>query len=233
MRNLRMLSPLLRRLMPGLEVKPVLAELRERIVEECDYELEAANHRRVARFWRGHPFVAVPAVDTALSRRRVLVTEWVDGIGFDEVAGSRTRSATATRRSSTASSTAPPASSTWRSATRTRATTCSATTAGSRSSTSACCATCRAATWTARRVILAAIRDGDEPALLEAMRELGYLPGMPATGTASLLLDYMRAVSLVAARRRAAAACARGPLARQRVAARRPQRASSAQQMRR
>ena len=55
MRNLRLLTPLLRQLMPGLEVGDVLAELRERIVEECDYELEAANHRRVARFWRGHP----------------------------------------------------------------------------------------------------------------------------------------------------------------------------------
>src|SRR3954452_15431472 len=46
MRNLRMLSPLMRRMMPGLEVADVMNELRERIVEECDYELEAATHRR-------------------------------------------------------------------------------------------------------------------------------------------------------------------------------------------
>ena len=85
MRNLRLLSPLLRQLMPGLDVKPLLAELRERVVEECDYELEAANHGRLARHWQGHPFVHVPAVDTELSRRRVLVSEWVDGIGFDEL----------------------------------------------------------------------------------------------------------------------------------------------------
>ena len=85
MRNLRLLSPLLRQLMPGLDVGDVLAELRERTIEECDYELEAGNHRRVARFWRDHPFVRVPAVDTELSHRRVLVTEWVDGIGFEEV----------------------------------------------------------------------------------------------------------------------------------------------------
>ncbi len=85
MRNLRLLTPLLRQLMPGLEVGDVLTELRERTIEECDYELEAANHRRVARFWRNHPAVFVPAVDTELSHRRVLVTEWVDGIGFDAV----------------------------------------------------------------------------------------------------------------------------------------------------
>ncbi|MGH2924719.1 MAG: ABC1 kinase family protein, partial [Solirubrobacterales bacterium] len=86
MRNLRMLAPVLRRLMPGLDVKPLLAELGERIAAECDYELEASSHRRLARHWRDHPFIAVPAVDTQLSRRRVLVSEWVDGIGFDQVA---------------------------------------------------------------------------------------------------------------------------------------------------
>ena len=35
-----------------------------------------------ARVFRGHPHVFVPAVDTALSSRRVLVTEFVDGSGF-------------------------------------------------------------------------------------------------------------------------------------------------------
>ena len=72
--------------MPALDVKEVLAELAQRVIEECDYELEAASHRRIARFWRDHPFVHVPAVDTALSRRRVLVTEWVDGIDFERIA---------------------------------------------------------------------------------------------------------------------------------------------------
>jgi predicted unusual protein kinase regulating ubiquinone biosynthesis (AarF/ABC1/UbiB family) len=85
MRNVRMLAPLLRRLMPGLDVKPVLAELSERISAECDYELEASSHRVLARFWRGHPFITVPRVDTGLSRRRVLVSEWVDGIDFAAV----------------------------------------------------------------------------------------------------------------------------------------------------
>jgi predicted unusual protein kinase regulating ubiquinone biosynthesis (AarF/ABC1/UbiB family) len=85
MRNVRMLAPLLRRLLPGLDVKPVLAELSERISAECDYELEATSHRLLARFWRGHPFIKVPAVDTSLSRRRVLVSEWVEGIDFAAV----------------------------------------------------------------------------------------------------------------------------------------------------
>ena len=61
LRNLQLLLPLVKRLAPGLDVKALAAELRERIGEELDYEIEAQNHRAVARAWRGHPFVHVPA----------------------------------------------------------------------------------------------------------------------------------------------------------------------------
>jgi predicted unusual protein kinase regulating ubiquinone biosynthesis (AarF/ABC1/UbiB family) len=85
LRNLQVLLPLVKRLAPGLDVRALLAELRERIGEELDYEVEAQNHRAVARAWRGHPFVHVPAVDTALSSRRVLVTELLTGRRFEAV----------------------------------------------------------------------------------------------------------------------------------------------------
>jgi predicted unusual protein kinase regulating ubiquinone biosynthesis (AarF/ABC1/UbiB family) len=70
---------------PGLDPKLVAGELRERVLEELDFELEAQQQRTFARAYRDHPFVFVPQVVTALSRRRVLVTEWVSGRGFDEV----------------------------------------------------------------------------------------------------------------------------------------------------
>ena len=54
-------------------------------MEELDYEYEAQNQRTFSRAYRGHPFIYVPDVITRLSRRRVLVTELVDGIGFEEV----------------------------------------------------------------------------------------------------------------------------------------------------
>jgi len=85
LRNMNMLFPLVRRLAPGLDVKALGGELRERIAEELDYELEAQHQRRVARVFRDHPHVRVPAVDTALSTRRVLVSEFVEGAGFAEV----------------------------------------------------------------------------------------------------------------------------------------------------
>src|SRR3954469_17280261 len=85
LRNLGLLMPLVRRLAPRLDAKPLLAELRERVGEELDYELEAQHQRAVARAFRDHPFIRVPAVDTALSSRRVLVSELVRGRGFEDV----------------------------------------------------------------------------------------------------------------------------------------------------
>ncbi|MBI5103974.1 MAG: AarF/ABC1/UbiB kinase family protein [Solirubrobacterales bacterium] len=85
LRNIGILLPLVKRLAPGLDVKAIAAELRERIGEELDYEMEAQNQRRVARHFRGHPFIRVPAVLTDLSSRRVLVTEWIHGQTFEEV----------------------------------------------------------------------------------------------------------------------------------------------------
>jgi predicted unusual protein kinase regulating ubiquinone biosynthesis (AarF/ABC1/UbiB family) len=85
LRNLGLLLPLVKRLAPGLDVRALAAELRERVAEELDYEIEAQNHRTMERAWRGHPFAHVPAVHTSLSSRRVLVTELLEGARFEEV----------------------------------------------------------------------------------------------------------------------------------------------------
>ncbi|MFY9487201.1 MAG: AarF/ABC1/UbiB kinase family protein [Solirubrobacterales bacterium] len=74
-----------RMIAPGLDAKAVAKELKARVLEELDYELEASNQRRFARAYRGHPFIHVPDVVGELSRERVMVSEWVDGVGFDEV----------------------------------------------------------------------------------------------------------------------------------------------------
>ena len=76
---------LARAVVPGIDPQEIAGELRERVLEELDYELEASNQRVFARAYRGHPFIHVPAVVGELSRRRVFVSEWVDGIPFAEV----------------------------------------------------------------------------------------------------------------------------------------------------
>ncbi len=85
LRNAMLLLPLVKRLAPGLDAKALAVEMRERIGDELDYELEAQNQRRIERLMRGHPFVRVPRVHTDLSTRRVLVSEYVEGDRFEVV----------------------------------------------------------------------------------------------------------------------------------------------------
>jgi predicted unusual protein kinase regulating ubiquinone biosynthesis (AarF/ABC1/UbiB family) len=85
LQNLEMIMRLLRRMTPGLDVKAIAEEIRERIAEELDYELEASNQRALARIFQGHPFIYVPDVVSSLSRERVLVSEFVKGVGFEEL----------------------------------------------------------------------------------------------------------------------------------------------------
>ena len=85
LQNLGMILRLARRIAPGLDPKAIGDEIRLRIEEELDYELEAQNQRSLARIYKGHPFIVVPQVVSELSREKVLVSEFVEGIGFEEV----------------------------------------------------------------------------------------------------------------------------------------------------
>lgn len=85
LRNAGTIVRLARALAPGLDAKEIAKELRERVMEELDYEYEAQNQRTFSRAYRDHPFIYVPEVITRLSRRRVLVTELVEGVGFERV----------------------------------------------------------------------------------------------------------------------------------------------------
>jgi predicted unusual protein kinase regulating ubiquinone biosynthesis (AarF/ABC1/UbiB family) len=85
LRNMGTIVRLGKAIAPGLDAKAIAQEIRERMMEELDYEYEAQNQRSFARAYRDHPFIFVPEVITRLSRRRVLVTELVDGIGFEQI----------------------------------------------------------------------------------------------------------------------------------------------------
>jgi predicted unusual protein kinase regulating ubiquinone biosynthesis (AarF/ABC1/UbiB family) len=85
MQNLGMILRLMKSVAPGLDPKAIGDEIRARIDEELDYELEASNQRALARIYRDHPFIVVPEVVTALSHERVVVSEFVSGRGFEEL----------------------------------------------------------------------------------------------------------------------------------------------------
>ncbi|MFF3242675.1 ABC1 kinase family protein [Streptomyces sp. NPDC002870] len=75
----RLLGPLI----PGMDIKPLIAELRDRVSEELDYELEGQAQREHAAEFAGDPDVLVP--DVVHQCDQVLVTEWIDGIPLAEV----------------------------------------------------------------------------------------------------------------------------------------------------
>ena len=85
MQNLGIILRLMKMVAPGLDPKAMGDEIRSRIDEELDYELEAQNQRTVARLYRNHPFIVVPEVVTSLSHEKVIVSEFVQGRGFEEL----------------------------------------------------------------------------------------------------------------------------------------------------
>lgn len=82
------LASLFRVIQPGLDVKPLVTELKARIVEELDYELEAATQTEFAQGYADDEMIYVPSV--VASSPRVLVTEWVDGTPLSAVIASGT-----------------------------------------------------------------------------------------------------------------------------------------------
>ncbi|MGI8684425.1 MAG: ABC1 kinase family protein [Acidimicrobiales bacterium] len=68
----------------NLEVKALVDELRARMADELDYRYEAACQTEFADRYADHPFIHVPRVVPERSSRRVLTSEWVDGMRWDE-----------------------------------------------------------------------------------------------------------------------------------------------------
>ena len=142
--NVALLRRMLRITAPSQDVDALLAELRERVLEELDYRREAANQRLFAAYYDGHPTISVPQIIGELSTRRVVTSELADGARFAELAELVAGRARPGRRDDLPVRVPQPVRGCTRStATRIRATTCSTAAAGSPSSTSAWSSTSR------------------------------------------------------------------------------------------
>ena len=83
LRQLSRMSRLMQPLVPGQDVKALVAELRERMEEELDYRDEAANQRAFAAVFADDARVTVPRV--VASAPRAMVSEWVTGRKLSDV----------------------------------------------------------------------------------------------------------------------------------------------------
>ena len=74
---------------PGLDIKPIMAELKARVAEELDYGLEAKSQAAFAKAFAGDEHFAVPAV--VASGERVIVSEWLEGRPLSRLISSGTQ----------------------------------------------------------------------------------------------------------------------------------------------
>ena len=88
LRQLSRLGAMFKAIQPGLDIKPLLVELRERISEELDYELEAKTQKAFASAYAGDDEILVPKV--LAKSPRVLVTEWIEGTPLSKIIASGT-----------------------------------------------------------------------------------------------------------------------------------------------
>ncbi|MFZ4496912.1 MAG: ABC1 kinase family protein [Candidatus Nanopelagicales bacterium] len=68
---------------PGLDIKPLLDELRDRAVDELDYLHESQNQRAFAIAFEGDSEFVIPHVLVAAPH--VLVSEWIDGTALSSI----------------------------------------------------------------------------------------------------------------------------------------------------
>ncbi|QYN26161.1 AarF/ABC1/UbiB kinase family protein [Amycolatopsis sp. DSM 110486] len=83
LRQLQRFSRLFQAFVPGTDVKPLMAELADRMDEELDYLNEADNQRAFVKAFEGDPAFLIPRV--VASAPKVVVTEWATGTPLAKV----------------------------------------------------------------------------------------------------------------------------------------------------
>ena len=89
LKQLSRLARLFSTLTPGLDIKPLLAELEKRVAEELDYRLEAESQTTFAEAYEGDEEITVPLVVDG--SERILVTEWMEGVPLSQIIASGTQ----------------------------------------------------------------------------------------------------------------------------------------------
>jgi predicted unusual protein kinase regulating ubiquinone biosynthesis (AarF/ABC1/UbiB family) len=83
--NVETFAPMARLISPNLQVRPLMEEMRHRLVDELDYQKEAQHQQGFHDRYDGHPFIRVPPVLHDWCRPRVLTTGFVHGRSFEQM----------------------------------------------------------------------------------------------------------------------------------------------------
>ncbi|HVL98541.1 MAG TPA: AarF/ABC1/UbiB kinase family protein [Egibacteraceae bacterium] len=80
--NAEAFAPMAKMISPNLQIRPLMVEMRDRLIDELDYQREAEYQAAFHARYDGHPFIRVPAVHPDYCRPRVLTSEYVEGMDF-------------------------------------------------------------------------------------------------------------------------------------------------------
>ncbi len=83
--NAELFTPLARVFSPNLEIRPLMEEVRARLVDELDYQREAQYQQAFFERYDGHPFIRVPKVHPDYCRPRVLTSTFAEGASFEQM----------------------------------------------------------------------------------------------------------------------------------------------------
>jgi predicted unusual protein kinase regulating ubiquinone biosynthesis (AarF/ABC1/UbiB family) len=85
LKNADMLGVILKQGFGGLDPTEMVDEIKIRLTEEVDYELEARNQREFYDYYAGHPYIRIPEIVPAYCTKRVLTSQLVDGFGWADL----------------------------------------------------------------------------------------------------------------------------------------------------
>ena len=85
--NVEMFAPLTKVMAPNLRIRPLMEEMRHRLLDELDYQQEAQYQQAFVDRYDGHPFIRVPEVHHDYCRPRVLTSTFAEGVSFEEMLG--------------------------------------------------------------------------------------------------------------------------------------------------
>ena len=88
LKNLKVLVGALWGLFSDIDFEPFWEEIRDRLVEELDYQVEARTMERMAELWADTPEIVIPKVISEASTKNVLTMEFVGGLPPDEACSS-------------------------------------------------------------------------------------------------------------------------------------------------
>lgn len=87
--TIEFLLDVVQRLFPEFGFRWVIQDLKAKLKEELDFELEAKNGERCAEELKDMRFVKVPKIYWRWTRKRILTTEWIEGVKVDDISGLR------------------------------------------------------------------------------------------------------------------------------------------------